>query len=338
MKLLSVAVPSYNSQAYMRHAIDTLLTGGEEMEILIVNDGSKDDTAAIADEYAAKYPSICKAVHKENGGHGDAVMYGLRAATGAYFKVVDSDDWVDTDALQKVLAVLRAHAQGDAMIDLVVANYVYEKEGAAHKHVVRYGNALPENRVLTWEEIGRFRMGQYILMHAAIYRRELLLECGLELPKKTFYVDNLYVYKPLTHVKTLYYIDVDLYRYYIGRSDQSVNESVMISRIDQQIRVNRMLMEVCDLTKVEPVKKRKYMRNFLEIITSVSSILLVKAGTPEALAKKTALWQEMKQQHPEIYRVLRWRLLGIGLHLPGRAGRAVMIGAYKLANRIFGFN
>ena len=95
MKLLSVAVPSYNSQAYMRHAIDTLLTGGEEMEILIVNDGSKDDTAAIADEYAAKYPTICKAIHKENGGHGDAVMFGIRAATGAYFKVVDSDDWVD---------------------------------------------------------------------------------------------------------------------------------------------------------------------------------------------------------------------------------------------------
>ena len=338
MKLLSVAVPSYNSQAYMRHAIDTLLTGGEEMEILIVNDGSKDDTAAIADEYAAKYPTICKAVHKENGGHGDAVMHGLRAATGAYFKVVDSDDWVDTDALQKVLAVLREHAQGDAMIDLVVANYVYEKEGAAHKHVVRYGNALPEGRVLTWDTIGRFHMGQYILMHAAIYRRELLLECGLELPKKTFYVDNLYVYKPLTHVKTLYYLNVDLYRYFIGRSDQSVNELVMISRIDQQIRVNRMLMEVCELSSIEPVNKRKYMRNFVEIVTAVSSILLVKSGTEEALAKKDMLWSDMRREHPELYRILRRRPLGIGLHMPGKAGRTVMIAVYTLANKIFGFN
>lgn len=338
MKLLSVAVPSYNSQAYMRHAIDTLLTGGEEMEILIVNDGSKDDTAAIADEYAARYPSICKAVHKENGGHGDAVVFGLRAATGAYFKVVDSDDWVDEDALRKVLAVLREHAQGDAMIDLVVANYVYEKEGAAHKHAVRYGNALPEGRVLTWDTIGSFRIGQYILMHAAIYRRELLLECGLELPKKTFYVDNLYVYKPMTHVRTIYYLNVDLYRYYIGRSDQSVNEKVMISRIDQQIRVNRMLMEVCDLNTVEPAKKRRYMRNFLEIVTAVSSILLVKSGTEEALAKKDQLWSDMRREHPELYRTLRRRPLGIALHLPGKAGRAIMIWGYTLANRIFGFN
>ena len=338
MKLLSVAVPSYNSQAYMRHAIDTLLTGGEEMEILIVNDGSKDDTAAIADEYAAKYPTICKAVHKENGGHGDAVMHGLRAATGQYFKVVDSDDWVDTDALAKVLDVLREHAQGEKMIDLVVANYVYEKEGAVRKHAVRYGNALPENRVLTWDTIGKFRVGQYILMHAAIYRRELLLACGLELPKKTFYVDNLYVYKPLTHVKTLYYLNVDLYRYFIGRSDQSVNEKVMISRIDQQILVNRMLMDVCDVTTVEPEKKRRYMRNFLEIVTCVSSILLVKAGTQEALDKKAALWREMKEKRPQVYSMLRWRPLGIGMHLPGKAGRAIMVQAYKLANKIFGFN
>ena len=338
MKLLSVAVPSYNSQAYMRHCVDTLLTGGDEVEILIVNDGSKDDTAKIADEYAAKYPDRVKAVHKENGGHGDAVMFGLHAATGAYFKVVDSDDWVDEAALQKVLSVLREHAQGDQMIDLVVANYVYEKEGAAHKHVVRYGNALPEGRVLTWEEIGNFQMGQYILMHAAIYRRQLLLDCGLSLPRKTFYVDNLYVYKPMTNVKTIYYLNVDLYRYFIGRSDQSVNEKVMISRIDQQIRVNRMLFEVCDINQIEPMKKRRYMRNFLEIVTAVSSILLVKDGTQESLAKKDQLWKDLKDQYPQIYKTLRYRPLGIALHLPGKAGRAIMIWGYKMANKIFGFN
>ena len=338
MKLLSVAVPCYNSEAYMRHCVDTLLTGGDEVEILIVNDGSRDNTAAIADEYAAKYPDRVKAVHKENGGHGDAVMYGLRAASGVYFKVVDSDDWVDTDALAKVLAVLREHAAADKQIDLVVANYVYEKEGAAHKHVVRYGNALPEGRVLTWEETKTFRVGQYILMHAAIYRRQLLLDCGLELPKKTFYVDNLYVYKPLTLVNTLYYLDVDLYRYFIGRSDQSVNEKVMISRIDQQIRVNWMMMGVTEFAAITPAKKRAYMRKFLEIVTTVSSILLVKDGSKEALAKKDKLWMDMKTTYPEIYRSLRFSPLGMGMHLPGSVGRKIMIWGYTLANRIFGFN
>lgn len=98
MKLLSIAVPCYNSEDYMRHCIETLLPGGEDVEIIIVDDGStKDRTAEIADEYAAKYPGIVKAVHQENGGHGEAVNTGLRNATGLYFKVVDSDDWLDTE-------------------------------------------------------------------------------------------------------------------------------------------------------------------------------------------------------------------------------------------------
>ena len=82
-----------------------------------------------------------------------------------------------------------------------------------------------------------FMIGQYILMHSVIYRTQLLKECGLELPKHTFYVDNIFVYQPLPHVKNMYYLDVNFYRYFIGRTDQSVNESVMIGRIDQQLRV-----------------------------------------------------------------------------------------------------
>ena len=337
MKLLSVAVPCYNSAAYMRHCIDTLLTGGEEVEILIVNDGStKDNTAESADEYQARYPGRCKAVHKENGGHGDAVMHGLRAATGFYFKVVDSDDWVDEAALKRVLDALRTLR--DKGVDLVVANYVYEKEGVAHKHVVRYGNALPQERILTWEEVGSFRVGQYMLMHALIYRRQLLLDSGLELPKKTFYVDNLYAYQPLPLVKTLYYIDADLYRYYIGRSDQSVNESIMISRIDQQIRVNKLMMQVYATAEIPTRRERRYMLKHLEIVTTVSSILLVKGGSEEQLAKKQQLWDEMKRDYPKVYRQLRRRPLGVALNLPGKLGRKFMLFGYAVSQRIFGFN
>ena len=95
MKLLSVAIPCYNSENYMRDCIEALLVGGEDVEIIVVDDGStKDRTAEIADEYAAKYPTIVKAVHKANGGHGSAVNAGIDNATGLYLKAVDSDDWV----------------------------------------------------------------------------------------------------------------------------------------------------------------------------------------------------------------------------------------------------
>ena len=103
MKLLSITVPCYNSQDYMKNCVDSLLEGGNLVEILIVDDGSKDDTAKIADEYAAKYPEIVKAIHQENGGHGEAVNTGLKNATGLYFKVVDSDDWVNKDATNCII-------------------------------------------------------------------------------------------------------------------------------------------------------------------------------------------------------------------------------------------
>ena len=129
MKLLSFAIPCYNSESYMEKCIESILIGGEEVEILIVNDGSKDRTAEIADAYAAKYPTICRAIHQENGGHGEAVNAGIRNATGRYFKVVDSDDWVDPEAYMAILNKLREYDSDENCLDVLLANYVYEKEG-----------------------------------------------------------------------------------------------------------------------------------------------------------------------------------------------------------------
>lgn len=111
----------------MEKCIQSVLAGGEDVEVIIVDDGStKDETAKIADEYAAKYPTIVKVVHQENGGHGQAVNTGLAHATGKYFKVVDSDDWVDLKSYRRVLATLKKFDEAEEP-DMVIANYVYEK-------------------------------------------------------------------------------------------------------------------------------------------------------------------------------------------------------------------
>ncbi len=337
MKVLSIAIPCYNSEAYMKRAISTLLTGGDDVEILIVDDGSKDKTAQIADAYAAKYPTIVKAIHQENGGHGEAVNAGLRNATGAYFKVVDSDDWVNTEAYAQILGVLRSMLAGQKNLDMLISNFVYEKQGAKRKRVISYRSALPQNRIFTWRDIRLFRTGQYILMHSVIYRTQLLRDCGLELPKHTFYVDNLFVYEPLPHVKTMYYMNVNFYRYFIGREDQSVNEQVMIKRIDQQILVNKLMMDIpiMDLT---PRKLRKYMLNYLAIITTVSSILAIKSDLPENMAKKNELWEYMKAKDIRLYRRLRHTVVGIGVSLKGKAGRKFQLACYKISQKIYGFN
>lgn len=338
MKLLSVVVPCYNSQDYMRYCIESLLPGGENVEILIVNDGSSDNTREIADGYAAKYPSIIKSIHQANGGHGEAVNTGIKYATGSYFKVVDSDDWVDVRAYLKIIATLEQLDAEGKTIDLLVSNFVYEKEGAKFKKVMKYDNVLPENKLFTWDEIGRFRKGQYLMMHSLLYRTALLRDCGLVLPKHTFYVDNLYVTTPLPYVNRIYYSNTDLYRYFIGRSDQSVNEKVMIKRIDQQLKVNRLMIEQLNLESIPSHKLSKYLFHHLEIVTMISTILLIRAGTKEHLQKKREFWNYIKETDRELYHRLRFGMMGRLLSLPGRMGRSISVGVYKITQKVVGFN
>ena len=337
MKLLSFAIPCYNSKDYMEHCIESILPGGDDVEIIIVDDGSKDETAAIADRYAAEYPDIVKVVHQENGGHGEAVNTGLKNATGKYFKVVDSDDWVDLDSYKKILDKLREFEQENTQIDMLLANYVYEKEGAKRKKVMRQ-TGFPRNEIFTWSDIKHIHKGHYILMHSVIYRTELLRSCGLKLPKHTFYVDNIYVYYPLPHVRTLYYMDVDFYRYFIGREDQSVNEKVMISRIDQQIYVTKSMISMYELRMVESKKLRKYMINYLAIMMTVSSILCIRSKVNENLIKKKELWKYLKKKDYKTYMKIRYGILGQTMNLPGKSGRKVSSMAYSVARRLIGFN
>ena len=338
MKLLSVAIPCYNSENYMRYAVETLLVGGEDMEIIIVDDGSSDRTYEIALELQEQHPGIVKAVHQENAGHGGAVNTGLKEATGLYFKVVDSDDWVKEEALLEVLEALKNLVRDGVNLDMFICNYVYEKVGEKKKRVIHYRNCMPQDRVFTWEDVTHFRTGQFILMHSVIYRTKLLQDCGLELPKHTFYVDNIYVYQPLPQVKTMYYKDVNLYRYFIGREDQSVNETNMMKRIDQQLLVTRTMIDLHDLTKLRPRSLRSYMSKYLMIMMTISSVFLIKIGTEEALEKKDELWEYLKSKNKRMYRSISRTVLGTSSKVHSRPNREIVKFGYKIARKIVPFN
>lgn len=341
-KLLTAAVPCYNSQAYMEHCISTLIEGGgEDIQIIIVDDGSKkDNTAKIADAYMEKYPDIVKAVHQENGGHGEAVNTGLKNAEGIWFKVVDSDDWVGVDEMKRVMDTLRTLAEkneqdGDPLPDLFLVNYIYDKVGTTRRKVMHCRGYMPENRVFTWKEAKPMPAGRYIMMHSYIYRTEVLKESGLVLPKHTFYVDNIYVTAPLPFVKYLYYMDVDLYHYYIGRSDQSVNEEVMKSRIDQQMRVNKIMID--DMVRLDPEDRhvRYYMFHYLEIITAISHLLCVLINTEESKKLSRDLWNYIREKDEKLYKQLHNGLIGTAVRIPDRK---FVINGYHLLNKIYGFN
>jgi len=133
-------------------------------------------------------------------------------------------------------------------------------------------------------------------------------------------------------------MDVDLYHYFIGREDQSVNEEVMIGRIDQQIKVNKIMIEDYDLWRISNKRLRKYMFNYLEIITVVSTVLLLRSGTEENLQKKRDLWKYLKNYDIRLFHHLRNGIMGNTMNLPGKGGRRISVAAYQLTQKIVGFN
>lgn len=343
-KVLSVTVPCYNSEKYMKKCIESLLPGGDDIEILIVDDGSsKDNTLMIAQDYERRYPGIVRAIHQENKGHGGAVNTGIREATGTYFRVVDSDDWVDSKVLLKVIARLKRLEMRGTPIDMMLTNFVYDKAGQKilGKHVMNFHHAFPANQVISWDDMGHMKQTQYILMHNITYRHSVIEKSGLKMPLHTFYVDNIYAFQPLPYCEKFYYMDVNLYHYFIGRDDQSVNEKVMLGRIDQQLRVNRMMIDILARQDFAGLDKnvRKYMMIYLNKIMTVSSVFLLIGGTDEDLRKKGELWGYLKRETGyKVYYRLRTSFLGMCMNLPTELGRKTTIRGYRIARKLLSLN
>ncbi|OUP08628.1 glycosyltransferase family 2 protein [Collinsella sp. An2] len=341
-KIITFGIPCYNSAGDMDRCITSILEGSSysgDIEIIIVDDGSKDETPAKADEWEARYPGIIRAVHQENGGHGIAVLSGLREAQGIYYKVVDSDDWLDSAALSTMLSILRGFVQRGTRVDLFISNYVYEKV-FEHKHTaISYRSALPRKKIFTWDQIGRFRPDQNLLMHSLCYRTDVLRSANLPLPAHTFYVDNIYAYVPLPLCHTLYYADIDLYRYFIGREGQSVNESTMVKRLDQQFRVTRIMMRSYHLfDDVKSSRLRSYMMGYFTMMMTICSVFTKLSDDPAMPDNLKQLWADLRAFDERMYRHARWGLLGVGTNLPTKVGDKVTIGIYHLAGKIFKFN
>ena len=349
MKTISFAVPCYNSADYMEKCVESLLPCGDDIEIILVDDGStKDDTPAICDRLVEQHPGIVRAIHKENGGHGSGVNAGLAAAEGLYYKVVDSDDWLDKEAMDTIMPYLReqkalveqAQQQGASATatDLVIANYVYEKVYEGTHTTIRYTNVFPTDKEFTWSQVGRFNPSQYLLMHSVIYRTQMLRDMDLKLPEHCFYVDNIFVYVPLPHVKTMRYFDEDMYRYFIGREDQSVNEKVMLSRIDQQIRITKVMIDSVDVMAIENKRLRNYLKNYLSMMMCICSVFLRMEKTDENEAKRADIWAYLRAKDESLYHDVRHSVLNLATNIPSDVGRMVGITGYHIAQKIFKFN
>ena len=259
-------------------------------------------------------------------------------ATGLYFKCVDSDDWVDEDALKEVIKTIKEHLKENKLPDLYYTNFVFERVDENTQKRSDIKKNFPLGKFFTWKDIKPLKPSEYILMHMMIYKLDILKKCHLHLLEHTFYVDNIFAFCPLPYVKKMYYLNVDLYRYYIGREDQSVNEKVMTGRIDQQIKITKIMINAYDSMEIPSKKLKSYMLQYLSIMMIVSSALLINEGSATNIAKRDALWDYLKTTNPAAYKTISLQKLGLPLQFKTKFGKSIVVKGYHLFNRIYGFN
>ena len=339
-KTLTFVVPAYNMETYLGRCVESLIAAkrNDDIEVLIIDDGSSDGTLAMAKSFEQRHPGVVRAIHQDNKGHGGAVNTGIAAASGMYVKVVDADDWVGAESLELVMATLREEAERTDPIDMLVTNYVYDKVGKIVKHVVNFRRAMKSDERLTWNDLGHFGLAEYILMHALTFRTAVVRASGMQLPEHTFYVDFIYAYQPFPWVKTIKYLDTPFYHYFIGRDGQSVQTDVMIRRVDQLRLVNQYMVRATPERGTVPEGLYRYMIHFLAIETSVASVFMILSRKPENYAKKKEMWADIKAYSPSMYADVRRKAMSRALNLRVSIGRFVIRNGYFVAEHVVGFN
>ena len=303
-KLLTFCVPSYNSEAYLSHALDSLIVGGDSLEVLIIDDGSKDKTLEIAKDYEKRYPDIFKAIHQENKGHGGAINTALSYATGDYFMVLDSDDWVDEKGLHALFECIKKTKEPELILMPYMYRHSYDSEEG---RLIRYNHSMKPGVICTWRNVKKFGSSRNLTLHSVIYKTSMLREANIVLPEHCFYEDNYFIYAPLPHVKKLIYIDVPMYKYLLGREGQSMQTETLMKRNENLIRAASLAFNSVDLKNLK--KENKYLYRLMkhQLVMMVSSPLLYTSLKEKKISKqeKAAFIASMKSDNLKQYHLLR---------------------------------
>ena len=306
-KLLTITVPVYNTEEYLPKCLDSLIIDEymDILEVLIVIDGSPDNSLAIAQEYAQKYPSTFIVINKENGGHSSAINKGLELATGKYFKLLDSDDWFDKDSFKVFIEKLQG-----LDIDMVMTDYVVEYVSQNKQELV--GLNISENTIYSIDQVDITKIQNFLAMHRIAYRTSLFTEVNFKLPEKTFYTDVLYAHLPFFKTNSFVYYKLPLYRYYVGREGQSMNLTNLFRNKTHLYLVFSILYKNYLLYKDDmSVNKKEYFLNFIEKYNLyIFGILLrqsYKIAEEDIKNRKIFLKQEIIES--DIYNSLKSKII-----------------------------
>lgn len=304
-KVLSISVAAYNAADCLDKCIKSLVDNevSDKLEIIIVNDGSKDNTAELGRKYQAEYPNSVVFIDKENGGHGSTINASLKVASGKYYKIVDSDDWVEKAGIEKLVAALE---ESDA--DLVLNSFYNVDEGSGEKtYRSVFESSDPKlQRARTLDDI---KDAYNPVMHGSTFKTQVLRDCHLKIDEHCFYVDNEMMLYPLPYIKSVQVLDFPVYDYLVGSAGQSINMKNMIKNRAQHIHVIEQVASYYTEQATDPAVREIYLRLLQKIINKQYQIFFTmnsRQAKPELLAFE----QYLEKNAPAVYR-----------QVPGMIGR-----------------
>ena len=249
---LTVAVPAYNVESYLARGLESYLDPRfvDNLEVIVVDDGSTDGTRALAEDFAARSNGVIRVISKENGGHGSAVNAGIEHARGRYFRVIDGDDWVNADGMAELLDRL-----ADLDCDLVVDKKREVDMTTGEERAFPLAKGVVPGRVLDFSTV--LTNGDtvfQIMIHTLTARTDYLRGIGIKLLEHTFYEDYEYVVKASVPASTICYLDVEVYQYLVGNANQSVNHDNYVRRWDDHSRVVTELLAYLERCEHDEVR------------------------------------------------------------------------------------
>lgn len=265
-KILTVVVPSYNAEKYLCETMPSILeTRNKDLiDLIIVNDGSTDLTREIAERIERQYPEIVRVINKENGGHGSAVNTGIEYAVGKYFKVVDADDWVDTENLDSLIEYLQK-TDVDSILSPYYKVFVDNKENILDIEVYNEFLKVQERKIYNADDFFRV-IGKTIGMHTITIKTDILKDNNIKLSEKMFYVDMEYITYLIPYVDTIIYFEKPIYKYRLGTSTQSVNMNSYIRNRDMHKKVIFNIVNFYNSAKISNVKLKIIRELVLNLI------------------------------------------------------------------------
>ena len=300
-KLLTIVIPTYNMQAYLHRCLDSLIVPDEQLaqlEVLVINDGSKDNSSAIAHEYETKYPATFRVIDKENGNYGSCVNRGLAEASGWYIKVLDADDWFDTEQFGKYLLALSAV---DA--DLILTDFNIVDADSMHASLAYHPN-LQKDKIYAFENCTLDEAGIYT-MHAITYRTQLLRDIQYYQTTGISYTDSEWTHLPLYSVKAMIYFDYNVYQYLVGREGQTMDPKVMIRTINHHEIIAHSLIENEKKHPSHGFAHVTIERQIMYLLTKVYRTRLALQDDASFNQSEMAAFDAyIKEQRPDLYKLV----------------------------------